>query len=172
MTLVVLIGGARAGKSALAVELAGRSNAPVAYIATAEARDEEMAARIERHRAERPGAWTTIEEPVALRAVFEALDDEHAAILDCLTLWVSNVLERGDARETVLAEAAAVADAAAARQAPVVAVTNEVGLGIVPANELARRFRDVLGDVNRVFVARADEASFVIAGKRIRLEDP
>lgn len=171
MTLVVLIGGARAGKSALALELAARSNAPVAYIATAEARDGEMAARIERHRAERPSTWSTIEEPVALRAALEALDDEDAAILDCLTLWVSNVLERGDTRETVLAEATAVADAAVARQSLVVVVTNEVGLGIVPANELARRFREVLGHVNRVFVARADEASFVIAGKRIRLED-
>lgn len=130
-----------------------------------------MAARIERHRAERPSTWSTIEEPVALRAALEALDDEDAAILDCLTLWVSNVLERGDTRETVLAEATAVADAAVARQSLVVVVTNEVGLGIVPADELARRFREVLGHVNRVFVARADEASFVIAGKRIRLED-
>lgn len=172
MTLVVLVGGARAGKSALAVELAARSSAPVAYIATAEPRDEEMAARIERHRAERPGAWRTIEEPVALLAAIEELDEEHAAVIDCLTLWVSNILERGHDRETILAEAIAVADAAGARQAPVVVVTNEVGLGIVPSNELARRFRDVLGEVNRVFVARADEASFVIAGKRIRLEDP
>jgi adenosylcobinamide kinase/adenosylcobinamide-phosphate guanylyltransferase len=172
MTLVVLVGGARAGKSALAVELAVRSNAPIAYVATAEARDEEMIARIERHRAERPGRWTTIEEPVALRAVVDALEEDQAAIVDCLTLWVSNMLERGDERETVLAEASAVADAAAARQAPIVVVTNEVGLGVVPANELARRFRDLLGEVNRLFVARANEASFVIAGRRIRLEDP
>lgn len=172
MTLVVLIGGARAGKSALAVELAARSNGPVAYIATAEARDDEMTARIERHRAERPGAWSTIEEPVALHAALDELDADHMAIVDCLTLWVANVLERGDERDVILAEATAIADAATARQAPVVVVTNEVALGIVPANELARRFRDVLGDVNRVFVTRADEASFVIAGKRIRLEDP
>lgn len=172
MTLVVLVGGARAGKSALAVELAARSNAPVAYVATAEARDEEMIARIERHRAERPLRWTTIEEPVALRAVVDALDEDQAAIVDCLTLWVSNMLERGDERETVLAEATAVADAAAARQPPIVVVTNEVGLGVVPASELARRFRDLLGEVNRLFVARADEASFVIAGRRIRLEAP
>jgi adenosylcobinamide kinase / adenosylcobinamide-phosphate guanylyltransferase len=172
VTLVVLLGGARAGKSALAVELAARSHAPVAYIATAEGRDEEMAARIARHRAERPVGWTTVEEPVALREVVEALDENQAAIVDCLTLWVSNLLERGDEHETVVAEATAVADAAAARQAPVVVVTNEVGLGVVPTNELARRFRDLLGEVNRLFVGRADEASFVIAGKRIRLEDP
>jgi adenosyl cobinamide kinase/adenosyl cobinamide phosphate guanylyltransferase len=169
---VVLVGGARAGKSALAVELAARSNAPVAYIATAEARDEEMAARIERHRAERPLAWRTIEEPIALRTVIEELGDGDAVVVDCLTLWVSNVLERGADREAILAEATAAADAAAARQEPVVVVTNEVGLGLVPSNELGRTFRDVLGEVNCVFVARAVEASFVIAGKRIRLEDP
>lgn len=172
MTLVVLVGGARAGKSALAVELAARSSTSVTYIATAEARDDEMATRIERHRAERPLEWLIVEEPLALRSALEELATEHTAVVDCLTLWVSNLLDRGDERRSILAEATAAADAAAARRSPVVVVTNEVGLGIVPANALARTFRDVLGDVNRVFVARADEASFVIAGKRIRLEDP
>jgi adenosyl cobinamide kinase/adenosyl cobinamide phosphate guanylyltransferase len=96
VSLVVLLGGARAGKSALAQELAARWEGPVAYVATAEARDEEMAERIERHRRERPEGWTTVEEPLELRAVLERLEHGQAAVVDCLTLWVSNALERGD----------------------------------------------------------------------------
>ena len=169
MTLVVLIGGARAGKSALAAQLAGRFDGPVAVVATAEARDEEMRARIERHRARRPAAWTTVEEPLELRRALAALDDRAFVVIDCLTLWVANVLERGDAEERIVAEATAVAAAAAARAAPVVAVTNEVGLGVVPATPLGRAFRDVLGAVNTAFVEHADEAALVVAGRLLQL---
>jgi adenosylcobinamide kinase/adenosylcobinamide-phosphate guanylyltransferase len=171
VTLVVLLGGARAGKSALALELADRWRGPVTYVATAEARDGEMARRIERHRAERPESWTTVERPLALLEAIEALREDEAAIVDCLTLWVANVLERGDDRAAVVAEAETAAKLAAARAAPVIAVTNEVGLGIVPANALARRYRDALGDVNRAFVARAETSAFVIAGKALPLRD-
>ena len=170
MTLVVLLGGARAGKSALARRLAEHGNGPVTYVATAEPRDDEMAARIARHRDERPDGWTTVEEPLALRSALDEIDDDGLVIVDCLTLWVSNLLERGDAAEAIVAEADAVARACASRPGRVIAVTNEVGLGIVPANELARAYRDVLGEVNRLFVDRADEASFVVAGRRLRLE--
>jgi adenosyl cobinamide kinase/adenosyl cobinamide phosphate guanylyltransferase len=171
VTLVVLLGGARAGKSALALELAERWRGPVAYVATAEARDEEMARRIERHRGERPGSWTTVEKPLALLEAIEALREDEAAIVDCLTLWVANVLERGDAPAAVLAEAEEAAKRAAARTAPVIVVTNEVGLGIVPVNALARSYRDALGDVNRAFVARAESSAFVVAGKALALRD-
>jgi adenosylcobinamide kinase / adenosylcobinamide-phosphate guanylyltransferase len=170
MTLVVLIGGARAGKSALAAELAGRFDGAVAVVATAEARDEEMRARIEHHRATRPAAWTTIEEPLELREALAALDDHAFVVIDCLTLWVANVLERGDSEETIVAEAKAVAAIAAARAVPVVAVTNEVGLGVVPATPLGREYRDLLGAVNAAFVERADQAALVVAGRLLRLE--
>jgi adenosylcobyric acid synthase len=169
VSLVVLLGGARAGKSALAVELATRWKGTVAYIATAEPGDDEMKRRIEQHRAQRPREWTTIEEPLALSEALARLDPHTLAVVDCLTLWVANRLARG---ESVLEEAGAVAELAAERPAPVIAVTNEVGLGIVPANPLGRAYRDVLGEVNRGFVERADDAAFVVAGKLLPLRDP
>jgi adenosylcobinamide kinase/adenosylcobinamide-phosphate guanylyltransferase len=169
MTLVVLTGGARAGKSALALRYAARWQGPVAYVATAEGRDEEMARRIERHRAERSADWLTVEEPLALREALEGLGG-RLAIVDCLTLWVANLLERGDGEQAILEDARETAAVAAAREAPTVVVTNEVGLGIVPATPLGRTYRDVLGSVNRVFVERADEARLVVAGRALALE--
>jgi adenosylcobinamide kinase / adenosylcobinamide-phosphate guanylyltransferase len=166
VTLVVLLGGARAGKSTLAVELARSWGGPVTYVATAEAGDDEMARRIEQHRAQRPQEWTTIEEPLALGDALRALDDRALAVVDCLTLWVANLMARGD---PVLAEANAVAELAAKRGAPVIAITNEVGLGIVPATPLGREYRDVLGSVNATFVRRATDAAFVVAGRPLAL---
>ena len=168
MSLVVLLGGARAGKSALAVDLAREWDGPIAYIATAEARDDEMARRIARHRDERPAWWSTIEEPIALREALGRVDGGTYVIVDCLTLWAANLLERGD---DVLAEADAAAKVAAERDAPTVVITNEVGLGIVPATPLGRDFRDFLGAVNAAFVARADDAAFVVAGRALPLLD-
>ena len=166
MTLVLLIGGARSGKSSLAVERAAGAGLPVVFVATGEAGDDEMAARIELHRQERPAEWTTVEEPVELaRAVADAPGDV-VLVVDCLSLWVANVLERG----VVEAAAADAARLAAARPGPTIAVTNEVGLGIVPDNELARRYRDALGRVNAIWAAAADEAYFVVAGRPLRLE--
>ena len=166
MSLVVLVGGARAGKSALAVKLAREWDGPVVYVATAEAGDDEMALRISRHRDERPAEWRTIEEPVALREALEAVGTDAYAIVDCLTLWVANLLERGD---DVVAEAEAAAEIAATRDAPTIVITNEVGLGIVPATSLGREYRDVLGAVNAAFVSRADEAVLVVAGRTLPL---
>ena len=170
--LVVLVGGARAGKSALAADLARRWEGPVVYVATAEAGDEEMRLRIERHRAERPAEWTTVEEPLRLREALVGLDDGALAVVDCLTLWVANLLERGDSEEEIVVEAGAVAAAARARAAPIVVVTNEVGLGIVPATPSGRAYRDLLGRVNSTFVGQADRAAFIVAWRLLPLDPP
>lgn len=158
MTLVVYVGGARSGKSRLAVERASAAGTPVVFVATGEAGDEEMAERIARHRAERPAEWQTVEEPLELTRALREAPAAATVVVDCLSLWVAN--GGGDARA---------AETAAARTALTIAVTNEVGLGIVPANALARAYRDELGRVNAAWVAAADEAYFVVAGKTLRL---
>jgi adenosylcobinamide kinase / adenosylcobinamide-phosphate guanylyltransferase len=166
VTLVVYVGGARSGKSRLALERAHNGAAPVVFIATGEAGDDEMAERIERHRAERPGGWRTVEEPVELAAALDRVPGEATAIVDCLSLWVANL---GDVAD-VEARSAAAARVAAARPGLTIVVTNEVGLGIVPENQLARSYRDTLGRVNAEWTALADEAYFVVAGRPLRLE--
>jgi adenosylcobinamide kinase / adenosylcobinamide-phosphate guanylyltransferase len=165
LTLVLLLGGARSGKSVLAIRLAEREGAPVVFVATGEAGDEEMAARVERHRAERPAAWRTVEEPVELERALAEAPPGSTAIVDCLSLWVSNVFES----LPVEALAASAAQVAAVREGLTIAVSNEVGLGIVPDNALARRYRDVLGRVNATWATAADEAYLVVAGRRLRL---
>lgn len=168
MSLTMLLGGARSGKSRLALDLAARSGS-VVFIATGEARDQEMAARIDRHRAERPAEWQTIEEPLRLREALAETPSDSAVIVDCLSLWVANLLEHGGP-EAVEAEAVAAAGIAAARPGPTVAVSNEVGLGIVPVTPLGRAYRDVLGRVNALWVEASAEAFFVVAGRALRLE--
>ena len=168
--LTFLTGGARCGKSRIAVEMAARWSGPVGVIVTARAGDDEMAVRIERHRAHRPAAWTTVEAPEELEAAIASLPDDTFAVVDCLTLWVSNLMAAGSSDEEIEALARAVAAAAANRVSPVVAVTNEVGSGIVPMNELARRFRDVHGRVNAIWCEVADDAYLVVSGRVLRLE--
>jgi adenosylcobinamide kinase / adenosylcobinamide-phosphate guanylyltransferase len=163
VTLVLFVGGARSGKSRLALE---RAVEPVTFIATAEALDDEMTERIERHRSERPEGWHTIEEPVELERALGEVPAGATAIVDCLSLWVANVLDSGDVEDA----AASAALTAAARDGLTIAVTNEVGLGIVPDNALARRYRDVLGRVNATWAEAADEAYLVVAGRTLRLE--
>jgi adenosyl cobinamide kinase/adenosyl cobinamide phosphate guanylyltransferase len=165
MPFVLLLGGVRSGKSALALEIAARAGDAVTVVATAEARDEEMERRIARHRADRPTGWTTIEEPFALGEAVRLASPPHFLIVDCLTLWVSNLLARGDDDETIASAGREAAAALAARPSGAVVVSNEVGLGIVPANPVARRFRDALGAVNAAFAARADRAAFLVAGR-------
>jgi adenosylcobinamide kinase / adenosylcobinamide-phosphate guanylyltransferase len=165
VTLVVFVGGARSGKSLLAVQRAREADAPVVFIATGEAGDEEMAARIGRHRAERPAGWQTVEEPMELAVALGQVPHGATAIVDCLSLWVANLTDTDGIEE----RGEAAARIAAARTGLTVAVTNEVGLGIVPDNEIARRYRDVLGRVNAAWAAAADEAYFVVAGRALRL---
>jgi adenosylcobinamide kinase/adenosylcobinamide-phosphate guanylyltransferase len=165
VTLVVLVGGARSGKSRLALDRATREAAPVVFVATGEAGDDEMAARIERHREERPAEWRTIEEPVELERALHAVPAGATAVVDCLSLWVANVFETRPVEEL----AAAAARVASARSGLTIAVTNEVGFGIVPDNALARAYRDALGWVNAAWVEAADEAYLVVAGRTLRL---
>ena len=170
MSLTFLLGGARSGKSARAIELAREWAGPVTVIATGEPRDEEMVERIRLHRAARPDRWTTIEEPLDLGGAIERVPPESALIVDCLSLWVTNRLEHGDAEATIEEEGEAAAMLAAARDALTVAVSNEVGLGIVPPTVLGRRYRDVLGRVNAAWAAAADQAALVVAGRTLPLQ--
>jgi adenosylcobinamide kinase / adenosylcobinamide-phosphate guanylyltransferase len=172
MPLTVLLGGARSGKSRLAIELATKVEAPVTVIATGEADDAEMAERIAKHKAERPEEWTLVEEPYALEQTLASADRASTVIVDCLTLWVANALGRGDDTDSLLGMATTAAAVAAARESLTIAVSNEVGLGIVPATPLGRSYRDVLGSVNAIWVAAAAEAALVVAGRRLVLERP
>jgi adenosylcobinamide kinase / adenosylcobinamide-phosphate guanylyltransferase len=164
VSLTFLLGGARSGKSALAVELASQWDGPVTVIATAEAGDAEMVERIARHREERPSGWTTVEEPVELASAIELAPADAAVVVDCVSLWVANVLD-GDVE--ILNERVV---AAAKQRARAIVVSNEVGLGVVPVSALGRRYRDVVGRVNAQWAAAADEAAFVLAGKMLRLQ--
>ena len=168
MGLTFLVGGARSGKSSLAVRLAVESGRAVVFVATSEARDEEMAARIEVHRGERPPEWSTVEAPLDLADALAAAPDA-CVVLDCLTLWTSNALEAGWSDEAVAEAAEQVAGLAAARKATTVVVSNEVGLGVVPDTPLGRRYRDVHGRVNAIVAAAAERACLVVAGRALEL---
>jgi adenosylcobinamide kinase / adenosylcobinamide-phosphate guanylyltransferase len=172
MALTLLLGGARSGKSALAVRAAGAWTGPVEVVVTAEARDAEMAARIQRHRAERPDGWRTVEAPRELEAALRDAAVGALVIVDCLTLWVSNLMELGLDDEAVARRAQEAAALAASRAAPTLAISNEVGSGIVPGAALARRYRDLLGQVNAAWAAAADQALLLVAGRALPLQDP
>jgi adenosyl cobinamide kinase/adenosyl cobinamide phosphate guanylyltransferase len=169
MGITLLVGGARSGKSARALRLASDWDGQVVFVATAEDRNSEMAARIARHRLERPASWRTIEAPLELVRAFDSIPAGAFVILDCLTLWVANALEAGWTDEDVERAAAAVATIAAGRERPTVVVTNEVGLGVVPQTALGRAYRDLLGRVNTVFAAEAEHAYLMVAGRTLEL---
>ncbi len=170
MNRVVLIGGgARSGKSALAERLALETAGSRAFLATGQALDEEMAARIARHQADRAGLFETVEEPLDAPGVLASCPAD-VLVMDCLTLWISNLLmaERDDA--SVEAEVARLVQALDRPRALTVIVSNEVGLGIVPMNALARRFRDLVGRAHQRIASRADEVYFGALGVMLRLK--
>ncbi len=174
--LVVLVGGARSGKSALAQRLAEeaapRTGAAVTFVATATAGDADMAARIARHQADRPAGWGLVEAPTELAPALAGIDPAHTVIVDCLTLWVANLVfaDRTDAE--VEASARSVAASLAGRPGLSLVVTNEVGLGVHPPTELGRRYQDLLGRVNQLAVAASGRALLVVAGRALPLADP
>jgi adenosylcobinamide kinase / adenosylcobinamide-phosphate guanylyltransferase len=169
--ITLILGGARSGKSSFAVELGRRHGGGVTMIATATATDEDMATRIERHRAERPG-WDTIEEPLELGGALQRVPADHLALVDCLTLWVSNLMFAEHVEAAILDRAAAAAAIAARRMSPTIVISNEVGLGVHPPSELGRRYQDALGRVNQIWAAAADRTLLLVAGRAVVLRDP
>lgn len=162
MGLTFVLGGARSGKTALALrEALGHPATRRVMIATAEPLDGEMAERIARHRAERGADWVTVEAPRRLADAVADLAQGEVAVIDCLTLWITNLLMDGADVEAAVAELTA---ALAASSAQLIVISNEVGQGIVPDNALARRFRDEAGWAHQAMATAADRVVFVTAG--------
>lgn len=160
--ITLVLGGARSGKSRLAEQLAMQRKGPLTYIATAEAWDDEMRARIVQHQARRDGRWRSVEAPLGVAEELQAVPiDTGAVLIDCLTLWLSNQMHADD---DIDAETDALLSALGAARCPVILVSNEVGLGIVPENKLARDFRDRQGRLNQQVAAAADHVIFTAAG--------
>jgi adenosylcobinamide kinase/adenosylcobinamide-phosphate guanylyltransferase len=165
--LILVLGGARSGKSRHAERLLAEYAPPWIYIATAEALDDEMRRRIAEHRARRDERWQTLEAPHALAEAVRQVPSNRPVLIDCLTLWLSNRLHADADTEQ---ELVVLLDALAARSAATIIVSNEVGLGIVPDNPLARRFGDAAGVANQRIAARADCVDFIAAGLALRLK--
>jgi adenosylcobinamide kinase/adenosylcobinamide-phosphate guanylyltransferase len=167
MSIILITGGARSGKSTRAeVRTRDFAGQPI-YLATAEALDAEMSERIARHRARRGPEWIAHEVPLELAQAIIATDGGGARLVDCLTLWLSNLIH---AERDVELETSRLARTLSAQRSPVVLVTNEVGLGIVPDNALARRFRDAAGVMNQTIAGVAEEVEFVVAGLPMRVK--
>jgi adenosylcobinamide kinase / adenosylcobinamide-phosphate guanylyltransferase len=158
--IILILGGARSGKSRYAESLVTAAKPPWTYIATAEAGDEEMAARIKMHRERRDTSWRTIEAPREVAAALVKIHSTHV-LVDCLTLWLSNLML---AHADIDREIGHLEEALRARAAPVVLVANEVGLGIVPEHPLGRQFRDWQGLLNQRMAAQADRVILMVAG--------
>jgi adenosylcobinamide kinase/adenosylcobinamide-phosphate guanylyltransferase len=169
--IIFITGGARSGKSRFAEELAQRFSRPKAYLATAQALDEEMAERIRRHRENRSGDWQTLEEPIKVTGCIEEEGDRfNLILLDCLTLWVSNLMTAGWDEEKILEEANRLLDACRQAKGSLILVGNEVGMGIVPENAQARLFRDLSGFIQQKVAREADEVYFMVSGLPVRIK--
>jgi len=166
-----LVGGARSGKSTLAVEIGLRHDGPVVFVATAEAFDDDLAQRIARHRDERPD-WPTAEVPVALAEAVTACDRDALVIVDCLTVWVGNLFHHLPSAAHRAEAYAAFEAALSARSGPTVVVSNEVGLGLHPDTGLGREYRDELGRLNQRVAASCDRTLLLVAGRALPLTDP
>ncbi|MDX8478169.1 bifunctional adenosylcobinamide kinase/adenosylcobinamide-phosphate guanylyltransferase [Mesorhizobium sp. VK24D] len=165
--LTFILGGARSGKSAYAETLATASPSPWVYIATAQAYDDEMRERIALHRARRSESWVTVDAPLDLTGAIEALPDHQPVLIDCLTLWLTNHML---ADHDIEAECRRLTDILSRPRGPWFVVSNEVGLGIVPDNVLARRFRDAAGRLNQQVAAVADSVLMIVAGLPLKVK--
>ena len=166
-----ITGCARSGKSAFAEKLALDLNGKHAYIATAQALDAEMVARIAKHRRDRGNSWDTYEEPLAVAELMRKLSGRYEVVLlDCLTLWLSNIMAHTDGDGTVLSRSEELVQEIQAFGGACIVVSNEVGLGIVPDNPLARKFRDLAGMLNQKVAQAADEVYFTAAGIPVKIK--
>ena len=163
--IILITGGCRSGKSRFALDYANRHFSKKIYLATAEVLDEELALRVENHKKARGPEWQTVEEPLGIVEKIAAYGDKAEAILlDCLTLWLTNLLLKWDDDSKVMDEVKRLAGTLKQVQATLIVVTNEVGMGIVPDNPLGRRFRDLSGITNQVMAKAADTAVFMVSG--------
>lgn len=168
--VIFVLGGSASGKSEIALRLAG-SKGPRAFVATGQGLDAEMAARIARHQATRAADWETAEIPFELAAWFARVESRYQTIVvDCVTLWLSNLQGSGMKEPMVLKRVAGLLEAMRKTKARIVIVSNELGLGIVPAEPTVRAFRDLAGRVNQLLAAGADEAHLVVSGIPLRLK--
>lgn len=167
--LALIGGGVRSGKSAFALALSRTLGPRRVFLATAHPWDAEMAARIDAHRAERSADFETVEEPFEPLAALSRVREADVVVLDCLTLWLSNLLVRGESAAAIADKVGALADALRAAPFASIVVTNEVGMGIVPESPLGRAFRDVAGRAHQAFASRSDRIYFAMLGTILRL---
>lgn len=168
----LILGGVRSGKSRHAEQLASGHGGSVAVIVTATAGDEEMAARIAAHRARRPANWHVVEEPIAVAAaLLELARPDSTVIVDCLTLWLTNILTHPDA-SLLRRESEALLEAVRSVQGPVILVSNEVGSGVVPVSELARRFTDATGTLHQRLGEACERVVWMVAGLPLTIKGP
>ena len=168
---VFILGGARSGKSFYAVNLAKKRSRKALYLATAQAGDPEMRKKIKKHKISRPRYWKTVEEPLDLIGALKKCRDKYElVIIDCLTLYLSNLMHQGLGPHSIIKLIKALAAYIATLNETVLLISNEVGLGIVPENKMARDFRDIAGLANQVMAKNADEVFFIQAGIPLRLK--
>jgi len=167
--ITFITGGCRSGKSTLAVDLAKKNGGPVIFIATGLAIDKEMAERIARHRTQRPKGWKTFEEPDALSKRLKGLN-RGTVIIDCITIYLTNLLMKKLSDTRIREEMATVIRRMNCSSADFIIVSNEVGMGIVPATALGRRFRDLAGEVNKQLAAAADTVYITVSGLPLKIK--
>jgi adenosyl cobinamide kinase/adenosyl cobinamide phosphate guanylyltransferase len=170
--LTLLVGGARSGKSSLAVRMGQRQLAPVTFIATAEPFDDDLRERVARHREERPPQWHTVECPLELAAAIRAAPSDHFLIVDCLTVWLGNLFVHVIDPSQIASFIGDTNEALRVRTGATVVVSNEVGMGLHPDTPLGREYCDHLGRLNQSVAADADATLLMVAGRAVRLTDP
>ena len=169
--IIFITGGARSGKSQFAQAIAQNFSGPKVYLATAQALDEEMAIRIRRHRENRPPDWQTLEEPWGIaRAIEEKGSLFSLILLDCVTLWISNLMMAGWSEEKILEEADRLVRICRRTECSLILVGNEVGMGIVPDNPSARNFRDLSGLIQQKIAGEADEVYVMVSGLPVKIK--
>jgi adenosylcobinamide kinase/adenosylcobinamide-phosphate guanylyltransferase len=170
--IVLIGGGVRSGKSGFAVDLATRLGTRRGFIATATRSDDEMNARIDRHRLDRRDAFTTIEEPLALAGALASLSDCDVVVVDCVTHWISNLLVRKDSTDAILQQVDAAVAVLLERRFHAILVTNEVGMSVHPPTEIGRRFVELCGWTHQRLARAADQVHLAVLGTTVRIRPP